>query len=98
MNGMPSSGTTYRRRQPDSPTSARGSSHTAMPDPRAAVRASTLTVHAREFRGTSSAARMPMSSASAVDRPRATVWLTPSSPRFGASAPVAVHGTDAHRR
>ncbi len=61
-----------------------------MPEPRAAVRARMLTVHAREFRGTSSAARMAMSSARAVESPRATVWLSPSQARFGTRAPVAV--------
>ncbi len=48
-----------------------------------------LIVHAREFRGTSSEARIPMSRARAVERPRATVWLEPSQARLGAKAPVA---------
>ena len=51
---------------------------------------STDTAKAREPAGISSTAMMLMTSTSAVENARATVWLTPRTARFGASAPVAV--------
>ncbi len=51
---------------------------------------STDTANARDPAGISSTAMMLMTSTSAVEKARATVWLTPSVARFGASAPVAV--------
>ena len=51
---------------------------------------STDTAKARDPAGISSTAMMLMTSTRAVEKARATVWLTPSAARFGASAPVAV--------
>ncbi len=54
------------------------------------MRASTLAVHARAWRGTSSAAFTPMMRFMAAVRPRGGIWVAISRGRLGARAPKAV--------
>ena len=87
---MAASGTTNRMRQAASPRPATPSSITQRPPPSAALAVSSETAKARDPEGISSTAMMLITRISAVAKARATVWLTPSHTRLGASAPVAV--------
>ena len=69
---------------------------TATPAPSPPARASTLNAYARLFRGISSAATTPISSASASPTGRPMVCVPTSTQKFGAMAPSAHHRGATH--